>query len=141
MKTNFPSRRSPILIGLIVFVGALVTFNTFQEAWWLSSLFFLVFTAIIRLLFSIRYEVEKDQLLIFSGIGKPLAIAIAEIRSVEASRSPISSPAASMERLEITYGKYDAVYISPDDRKGFIRALLNINPSIKVQLRQEEGEL
>jgi hypothetical protein len=124
-----------------VFVGALVTFNTFQEAWWLSSLFFLVFTAIIRLLFSIRYEVEKDQLLIFSGIGKPLAIAIAEIRSVEASRSPISSPAASMERLEITYGKYDAVYISPDDRKGFIRALLNINPSIKVQLRQEEGEL
>ena len=141
MKTNFPSRRSPILIGLIVCVGALVTFNTFQEAWWLSSLFFLVFTAIIRLLFSIRYEVEKDQLLIFSGIGKPLAIAIAEIRSVEASRSPISSPAASMERLEITYGKYDAVYISPDDRKGFIRALLNINPSIKVQLRQEEGEL
>lgn len=129
------------MIGLIVFVGALVTFNTFQEAWWLSSLFFLVFTAIIRLLFSIRYEVEKDQLLIFSGIGKPLAIAIAEIRSVEASRSPISSPAASMERLEITYGKYDAVYISPDDRKGFIRALLNINPSIKVQLRQEEGEL
>ena len=93
------------------------------------------------MLFTIRYVVEKNQLLIFSGIGKPFAIAISEIKSVEASRSPISSPAASLERLEIAYGKYDAVYISPYDRKGLVRALLNINPSIKVKLRPEEGEV
>lgn len=141
MQGNFPSRRSPFLVGLITAVGLLGTITTFKEAWWLSLVFFIFFAAIVRMLFTIRYVVEKNQLLIFSGIGKPFAIAISEIKSVEASRSPISSPAASLERLEIAYGKYDAVYISPYDRKGLVRALLNINPSIKVKLRPEEGEV
>lgn len=138
---NFPSRRSPFLIGFIAIVGLAVTISTAFEAGWLGGLFFLVFAAIIRLLFAIRYLVDNQNLLIYTGYGKPFVLPITEIKSVEYSRSPISSPAASLERLEIAYGKYDAVYISPDDRKGFAKALLNINPSIKVTLRPEEGGL
>lgn len=46
-----------------------------------------------------------------------------EIRSIQATRSPLSSPALSLNRLEIRYGVGRSILVSPEDRDGFLQAL------------------
>jgi membrane protein YdbS with pleckstrin-like domain len=49
-------------------------------------------------------------------------VPIDSIEKVEATRSPLSSPALSLDRLRINYGKR-RVMVSPSDRAGFLRAI------------------
>jgi membrane protein YdbS with pleckstrin-like domain len=49
-------------------------------------------------------------------------VPIDSIQSVEATRSPLSSPALSLDRLRIHYGKR-RIMVSPSDRAGFLRAI------------------
>lgn len=51
-------------------------------------------------------------------------IAIDGIESIRPSRSPLSSPALSLDRLEITYGGGRRLLISPEDREGFLEAIV-----------------
>lgn len=39
------------------------------------------------------------------------------------SRNPLSSPALSIDRLKIQFGKRKFVLVSPEDKAGFIRAV------------------
>lgn len=43
----------------------------------------------------------------------------------------LSSPALSLDRLEVFYNKFDSVIISPQNKEDFIVALQNINPAIE----------
>jgi len=52
---------------------------------------------------------------------------LTEIHSVESSKSVLSSPALSSDRLEIFYGKGKRILISPADREGFIAAINQSN--------------
>lgn len=49
------------------------------------------------------------------------------------TKSPLSSPATSLDRLEIMYNKNESIIISPKDRTGFINELKTINPGIEVE--------
>ncbi|UEG55384.1 PH domain-containing protein [Mucilaginibacter daejeonensis] len=69
-----------------------------------------------------------------SGFFVNLNIDANTIKSVKATRNPLSAPAISLDRLEIAYGKYDTIMVSPKDRTGFIAQLLNDHPSIAVEL-------
>jgi hypothetical protein len=51
-------------------------------------------------------------------------IELEEIRSVTPTRSPLSSPALSMDRLRIDYGQGRSLMVSPRDREAFVRDLL-----------------
>jgi hypothetical protein len=62
-------------------------------------------------------------------------VEIADIKSIERTRNPISSPAASMDRIELKYGKWNTVIISPKDKKELLNAFLAINPKITVDLK------
>ena len=83
----------------------------------------------VWLLLSTSYRVETDSMLINSG---PFSwtIPLAEIQSIEPSRSPLSSPALSLDRLEIQYGSGKSVLVSPVDREAFLDAV-GINKSAK----------
>lgn len=62
-------------------------------------------------------------------------IDIDKIKSISKTKSLLSSPAASLtDRIELKFGTYDAVIISPKEKKEFIRALVKINPNIKNNL-------
>ena len=74
------------------------------------------------LLFGTYYEIDSGSLRIRSGPFR-WEIPLEEIRSVTASRSAISSPALSLNRLEIQYGQWQSVLVSPKDMEGFKRAL------------------
>ena len=76
----------------------------------------------VWLLLSTYYLVDAGNLMIRSGPFR-WSISISEIKSVEPSRSLLSSPALSLNRLEIQYGRGKTVLVSPKDVEGFRNAI------------------
>jgi hypothetical protein len=74
------------------------------------------------LILSTRYVVNKDMLHIHAGPFR-WKIRLDEIRSVEATRNPLSSPALSLDRLMIHYGNRRRIMVSPADKTGFMKAI------------------
>ena len=77
---------------------------------------------IVWVLVGTVYKIERGTLIVRSGPMR-WKIPIDEITSVEATRSPLSSPALSLDRLRIRYGKRRRIMISPADKAGFLRAI------------------
>lgn len=74
------------------------------------------------LLIGTHYTVDGNTLRVVSGPFR-WKVAIDQIHSVEATRSPLSSPALSLDRLRIRYGKNRQIMVSPADRRGFLKAI------------------
>ena len=83
------------------------------------------FESIMR---STYYVIEGPTLIIRSSL-LTWRVPIAAIRSITPTRSALSSPALSLDRLRIEYGgKW--ILVSPEDKRQFIESLRAINPSI-----------
>jgi hypothetical protein len=76
----------------------------------------------ISLLVSTKYTITSDSLWIRSGLFK-WEIPLHEISAVVATRSPLSSPALSLDRIRIDYGKGKSVMISPLNKADFLLEL------------------
>ncbi len=76
------------------------------------------------LVFPMRYGVGDDLLVIRYGLCRQ-RIRLIDITEVEPSRSPLASPALSMDRLIVRYGSsaFGFVLISPTDRSRFLDEL------------------
>lgn len=74
------------------------------------------------ILLGTAYSVESGTLRIRSG---PFSwrISVDSIRGIEPSRSPVSSPALSLERLRVEYGAGKWILVSPADQRAFIAAI------------------
>ncbi len=74
------------------------------------------------LLFSTTYSIGGGRLVVRSG---PLSwnIPLSEITRIVPTRSPMSSPALSLDRLRIEYGSRKAVLVSPQDQAAFLQAI------------------
>ncbi|WP_316570131.1 PH domain-containing protein [Neobacillus sp. YIM B06451] len=88
---------------------------------------------LLWLWFSTGYKVEGDMLMVKSGPFRR-SIPIKEIVKVSRSKSLLASYALSIKRLEIRFGKYGQVYVSPQDEQGFIKSLKKVNPTIQTDL-------
>lgn len=77
------------------------------------------------------YVLEEKNLVIRFGPFKK-TIPVNSIKSVKKTMNPLSSPALSLKRLEIEYGQFDSVLISPEDRDEFIRILADRCPQAKI---------
>jgi len=71
------------------------------------------------LLLSTRYTLDASRLLVQSGPFK-WTILLADIKNITPSNNPLSSPALSLDRLRIEYGKGRALMISPQDKAQFL---------------------
>ena len=102
-----------------------------------DAILMLVTTIVIVLLatlfFGTKYIIEDGELIIYGGIYKK-RIPIEQIRSLRPSKNPFSAPAMSIDRIEITYNKTysEVILVSPKDKEGFVKRLLEINPNIKL---------
>ncbi|WP_096155311.1 PH domain-containing protein [Bacillus sp. FJAT-45066] len=79
------------------------------------------------------YSVHDDVVRIVSGPFR-WKVKISEITSIQSTKSILSSPALSMDRLEIKYGRWGSVVISPEDKQRFANELIKRNSAIKVTL-------
>ncbi len=81
--------------------------------------------------FGTGYKVEGEFLKVRYGPFKS-KIKIKEIKNIRRTKSPFTAPALSVDRLEILYGRYDVINISPKSESELIHSLLAINPNIQL---------
>lgn len=96
-----------------------------QPGAWVSVLLALILPAIYAgLLFPMRYGVSADTLIVRNGLMRQ-RIPLRSILEVRPTRSPLSSPALSLDRLNVQYGKrfFRRVMISPAEREEFLLLL------------------
>ncbi len=73
------------------------------------------------LVFPMRYGIDDHQLTVRFGIVRQ-RVPLADIQEVRPTRNPLSSPALSLDRLQVRFGPglFKSVMISPGDRAGFL---------------------
>jgi hypothetical protein len=86
---------------------------------------------IVWLYVSTEYIITDDGLQVRSGPVYCRADA-RRIERVRPTKSILSAPALSLDRLEIS-GGFGAVVISPADRAGFVRALKRVAPQARLE--------
>ena len=123
-----------LIVVFLVFFGPLVpTFisNGFNGN---TTILFLTMVVlygfILHMFFNTTYKIEKGKLYIKSGFFNYNPVNIGEMKKISKSSNIISSPAASFDRIEIRYGKFDELIISPKHKTKFVEDLQKINPEI-----------
>lgn len=116
----------PNLVG-VEFSGNLITSITFLS---------LTFVFVLYLFFGTTYTIDKEELIIKCGPFSYQPIEITKIKEISKTNNIISSPAPSFDRIEITYGVFDKIIISPKDKMTFVNDLIKINPSIKNNITE-----
>jgi hypothetical protein len=84
-----------------------------------------------------KYTIESDELTIKCGFLFNKTIDIKTIKKTTETNNPLSSPATSLDRLEINYGKFDTVIISPKKKKEFIENITTLNPNVEVKFKNK----
>ncbi len=78
---------------------------------------------VLSLLYGISYTIRDEELVVHAGPFRQ-RIALADIDRVRPSRNPLSSPAASLDRLMIQWNEERRrVLISPEDKMEFMNTL------------------
>jgi PH (Pleckstrin Homology) domain-containing protein len=138
---RFESKRD-LWIVLVLRLMPVVVLGVVADVWylqhhdWRGPLAGAVLLIIAELFFfewmlrSTYYLIEGDTLVIRSSLIT-WRIPIREIRRITPTRSAISSPALSLDRLRIDYGS-KWILVSPQERARFLDALRSVNPAITV---------
>ena len=139
MKQEF---RSKIGLGLALPIGIIwggvTVLLIYQEIWWMAAFMLLLLSWITHLFLTTKYILEGDTLNIQSGFLYKKKMNISEVQKIIESNNPLSSPAASLDRLEIRKTPWDYVLISPKQKEDLIQAMLDKNPSIEVKRRKKK---
>ena len=129
---DFPSKRD-LWLGLLIW--GLMLLGTVPALLKPGKGQFILMIAVILFVgwiwFGTGYEILEDELKIRCGPFRQ-RIPLQEIKAIKKTRSPLSSPACSLDRIEIKYGSSKRVMISPADKEGFIKLLLEKSPQIRL---------
>lgn len=142
IQPEYPSKRDFWIVALIWIGAAMMVFAAFDQ---FTSAAPLVLRAtmlgvflgaaafMLWILYSCNYVLSADLLLINCGPIR-YRVALAEISLVRPSRSPLSSPACSLDRLLIEWqeGKR-RILISPESKAEFLRELDRRCPQLRWQ--------
>ena len=134
---KYPSK---ISYGLLIFILAVLIGTTipmiFKPVW--TGLF--INTAVIlftlHLFLNTYYVIEGEFLVVKSGMIFNKKIDINSVKSIKETKTIISAPALSFDRLEVNWGQYTGVVISPRDKKKFVEHMTRINPLIDVHIKK-----
>ncbi len=114
--SSIPMISTPVWTGLLINIGGLL------------------FT--IHLYLNTCYIIDGEFLIVKSGIILSKKIDINSVKSIKETNSLLSAPALSFDRVDINWGKYTGVVISPKEKKKFIEHMTSINSLIDVQIKE-----
>jgi len=139
MKKVCPSKIGVWLVLILITATVPVFYAAFskQEYGGLPVLI-IVTIFVIHLIATTRYTIGGTMLRVQSGFIINKKIGITSISNVVETYNPISSPAASLDRLQIYYND-GTVIISPKDKALFISHLHAVNPDIVFVPRNKKG--
>ncbi|MBD3582517.1 PH domain-containing protein [Flavobacterium selenitireducens] len=130
--------RSKIGIELLVIVGVAVgatAYGFIEDHTVIGLVLISVFAAyFLYMAANTSYWIEGGLLHIRCGLWRR-KIDVSRIHRIETSRNLVSSPAMSLDRLEIYYDKMNSVVISPKDKIGFVKALKNAQPNLEIRVK------
>jgi hypothetical protein len=133
MKTVYPTKVSVTLVLIIsLIMGCILVPYAIKNLWVPFIIILLLHFLLLFMLANIKYVITESQLIIDQSMGKwgKEVIDISTIKSIEPTHTILSAPASSLDRLRISYNKYDDIIISPRRKEEFIRQLQSINPQI-----------
>ena len=139
MPPRFPSKVDT-WIGVVLVAAPLVSLlggiSAIAAGAWMAGLFPIVFIFGLYGLavWPVGYVLEDDALVIRFGMMRS-RVPYGAIRAVRPTKTMLSSPALSLDRLHVDAGNALGPNISPADREGFYAALMKKAPQLK-----REGE-
>ncbi|HYH86341.1 MAG TPA: PH domain-containing protein [Pyrinomonadaceae bacterium] len=141
----YRSKKDWWLVGL-VWGGVLAPFafglfNLFapggnlQLGWALVRVGVVASAAVLITTFPLNYEITETHLVARSGVMR-WRVPLDSIEEVRPSRNPASAPTWSLDRLRVEYlknGRARALYISPEDKRAFMRDLADGVPGLEMR--------
>lgn len=121
---------------LIAFMGGWMVYLFWIKEIIVAFIFMAITSFMIRMLTSMRYIITSDDMLVIEyGLQflKPIQIPVSDIVRIERRFNPISSPALSMDRIEVYFQHnklVTSVCISPKNREDMVKALQKRNGQI-----------
>lgn len=120
-----------LVLVLLVMIGAVV-YVLLKEPMGMGAVVLLLATLfMVYFLLTTYYEIGDGVLRIKSGFLINRTILITNIKKIEATNRPVGAPAASLDRLEVYYNKYQSIILSPKKKRMFVGHLIRLNPKIQ----------
>ena len=119
-----------LIFGTSLFIQLFVEQNLLAIA-----IVVLVIILIVHMFVTTHYTINGDILEIKCGFTFKETVDIKTIKSISETTTILSAPATSMDRIEIQYGKFDSVVISPKKKLEFINDIVVINPAVVVNFK------
>jgi hypothetical protein len=138
---RFPSKRDAWLMGVLIaglgissasLVASLLAPDPDPGLGWVVSILIVAVLFVAWIWTGTDYTLTSAELLVRSGPFR-WRVPLAEIREVTPTHNPLSSPALSLDRLEIRYRKMGFLLISPEDKDGFLRSLVAQAPHLVLR--------
>lgn len=121
----------PMLLFLGIIVSMIVKGEDTSGILTTSGIFLAVYLFISYLLLHTEYAIDADILYVKSGFVYRKHLDISRITSVKKTKNIFSAPAASLDRIQLTYDKFGVLVLSPKEKENFVKDLVVINPTIK----------
>lgn len=133
MKTVYkPKIGLELVLPLFTLLAFLALKKGNETSWADGVIPLLLFLVILYLFSTTNYTIKDTVLYVKCGILYQQNIDITTITKISETNNLQSSPAPSLDRIEICFNKFDSVLVSPKDKMGFINHLLRCNPAIVV---------
>jgi hypothetical protein len=125
-----------LIIILTLVFGGIVIISIINK-YWIGFIIAIIPTIFLWDMFkSTFYIITEEELIIRCGIFYKLVIKINDIRKISESNDLISSPALSIDRLEILYNRFDTILISPKKKYEFLQSIETLKPDIEINFRK-----
>jgi len=140
-KKVFRSRISVLLIVFTLSVFLPLLIISLQEKRYNDVYMLVGCILFVFLLFTgIKYVIEGDKILVKLWFITSGTLKIKEIKAIQRSYNPLSSPAASLKRVRIDFIKGMYWLLSPVREQVFIEELKAINPHIRINVPEKKGK-
>lgn len=117
-------------LASLVAVGSVAMVESPFRALAVSPVLLLSVGLPVWLLRATAYRIGPSELFVRCGPFR-WRVPLSEIRAVTPTRNPLSSPALSLDRLRIDYGRRRWIMISPADKEAFVTELRKRVPAIQ----------
>lgn len=130
---NYPSKIGlELVVPIAIIIGGVGVLIVYQQDWIGLIPLFLLVLFLAHMFLTTSYTILEDKLIVRCGVLFKRTVDIKAIKKISETRNLMSAPAASIDRLELSYNKFDSVIISPRDKIGFIKQVKEINPEIEL---------
>ncbi len=138
MMKKYRTKVDVWLVGVIVGVvgGSVLPVLWCDFSWLTVIVVMLALLLTLYVVFSITYTIEGDVLTVKNGFFYSRRYDINDIIKIKNSKSLISAPASSLDRIEIYFtGRKMPLIISPKKKMDFVNELKSVKPDILCDVK------